>query len=59
MPYIIETKKEFRAAARGKTIREVMVTGALADTRELELRFTDGSTITVSATTYGALRVES
>ena len=58
MPYIIETKKEFRAAARGKTIREVMVTGALADTRELELRFTDGRSITLSSTTYRDLRVE-
>lgn len=52
-----ETKKELREAVKGRTIRDVIVTGALADTREIELRLDDNTTLTVQATHYGTLKV--
>jgi hypothetical protein len=56
--YRYETKKELREAVRGKKVREVIVTGALSDTREIELRFDDNSTLTIGATHYGTLTME-
>jgi hypothetical protein len=52
-----DTKKDLRHDLRGRKIREVMVKGALADTREIELRMDGGITITVEATPFGTLQI--
>jgi len=56
--YHYDTKKELRRAVNGRKVRDVIVTGALTDTREIELRMDDNSTLTITATPYGTLRLE-
>jgi hypothetical protein len=56
--YRYETKTELREALRGKQIREVLVTGALPDTRSVALRLTDGTVVEITATSFGTLQIE-
>lgn len=53
-----ETKQDLRSDLVGKTVRWVGVTGAMPDTRCIELRLTDGRIVEVRATTYGTLEIE-
>jgi hypothetical protein len=60
MAYTFETKTELRRALQGVRIQRVDFggSGLLSDERSITLRMDGGDHIEISATPYGALKIE-